>query len=279
MANEATVAVPQPQNVPPAETSHLKLMPKWIWLLGALIVIAGVVLVTGKSKFDEDEAFAAMKSCNASLWDNVLRGHGENRYRPEFLTRLRNGLEDYYASIHTTENRDAIAHVVELCDVEPQAGLRLFRRALESGNVSAKLVALYTANFLARAQNRARVEPEKGVLEANDFQAMVDMMDPGKEPDMGVRAAAMKAVSDLVVLTDTSAKESVEKLPDTSKEPEEPKEFEAVTKAVKTREARLEGKPVLQIRWSHVNIARAWWKEHAKAGAWDLAKQRFVIGK
>ena len=264
--------------------AYFKLLPRWLLAAFALVFVLGVILVGGKAHFDENAAFDAMSNCGARLFEKVIR---DERYS-NYLNLIRDGTHDGFGNIHVNAQRDGVSRVVSICDVDPATGLRLFRRALDNGNVSAKLVALYCANFLARSQNRPAPESVKGVLEAEDFARILTKLDPVKEADEEVRLVALKAMSDLVVLLQTTAKERYEKLPadsavpvaaatDAAKKSDEPKESEDLFKSIKTHEEKLDGKAVLLIRWTSPGLARAWWKEQAAGGAWDKERQRFVI--
>lgn len=270
------------QHTDNSTASYFALLPRWLLATFALVFVMGAILVVNKPRIDEKAAYEAMSGCDARLFEKVNR---DERYS-NYLHLIRDGTHDGFGSIHVNAQRDGIARVVSICDVEPATGLRLFRRALDGGNVSAKLVALYCANFLARSQGRPEPENVKGVLEAEDFNRILSKLDPANEPDEEVRLAALRAMADLVVLTQATAKERYEKLPadaavsDAAKKaeaPTAPKEGEDVYKSIKTHEEKWDGKPVLQIRWSSPALARAWWKAQAGGGAWDKARQRFVI--
>ncbi len=270
---------------PPADLptpSHLRLMPKFVWLFGALILVVGLVLYLGREKFDEDAAFITMTNCNAHLYERNAAGKGRQSSSP-YIRSLRDGLDDSFAIKHASEDRDGLAHVVELCDTQPQTGLRLFRRAMDSESASAKIVALYCSTFLARSQVRPQPDTKHGVLEAEDFARILKAANPATESNFEVRASAMKAISDLTVITNIKDKERYEKLPpmtNLTPAPNQPSEYDSGSREVKTKESTLNGEKVLLVRWSHLDLAQAWLNTHAKDGAaWDKEKQRYVISK
>lgn len=258
-------------------------MPKFVWLFGALILVLGLGKVIFHQKLDEDAAFTAMKNCNAQLNERNLMAQREKRQvNSNYLRALRDGLDDLFANKFTTDERDGIAHVVELCDNDPPAGLRLFRKGMDSDNTSAKIIALHCSVFLARAQPRPRPDTKHGVLEAEDFARILKAADPKTESNFDVRVCAVKAISDLIVITNVKDKERYEKLPELSKlpaQPGQPSEYDTGSREVKTRESTLGAEKVLLVRWSHMDLAQAWMESNGKDGAWDKEKQRFVISK
>jgi hypothetical protein len=249
----------------PAENAKI---PRWLLFSFAALVLLGVYLVLGRASYLENSAYDAMRNCDATV--GIFRKNGSGQTEEVKF----DGTQDNYASIHIRAQRNGIAEVVSLCESEPAKGLRLFRRAVKDSNKSAKLIALYCANFLAHSQKRPAGETEKGVLEAEDFASMLTLWDPATEKDADVRKVATKAISDLVVIADPKASDRVEKYPEI---PKDDVDNEGAV-LIKTSENTLNGKPVLLLRWSNPALARSWWKANVTPSAkWDAGLQRFVI--
>lgn len=269
----------------------------------AVVIVAGAVSILGHAHFAENANFESMKDAEAHV-NPDLRERGDDG---QVYTVKPNGLADGYAIIKIDKERDNIAAIVSICDrTDPALGLRLFRRALESNNKSAKLIALYCADYLAHSQATPS-QRLKGVLEASDVDHIVALLDAKNEPDLEVRKYALRALSDLVVLTDAAAVAAVEanskadskytKISDGMKsaamdalaadapakddiDPAKIRESKDKRKEIKiaTRKDKVDGKSVLQIRWSTPALGLAWWKENLKDGAkWDMEMQRFVF--
>ncbi len=279
-------------------------IPRLLMIAFALVILAGAVSILGHARFAENANFESMKDAEAHV-NPDLRERGDDG---QVYTVKPNGLADGYAIIKIDKERENIAAIVSLCDsTDPAQGLRLFRRALESNNKSAKLVALYCADYLAHSQTSPSPQRLKGVLEVSDVEHIVALLDAKSEPDLEVRKYALHALSDLVVLTDAGAIAAVEanskadnkytKISDGMKsaatnaltadapakddiDPAKSRESKDKRKEIKiaTRKDKVNGKSVLQIRWSTPALGLAWWKENLKDGAkWDMEMQRFVV--
>ncbi len=284
---------------PEPETLAPKLeIPRWL-IAAVLVVLAiGAVLILGRGYFAESAAFDAMTSCDAKI-SPYLRERAEDG---NFVWTKPNGTDDNFGSIRINAHRDEIAAIVSLCESDPPLALRLFEKALKSDSKSAKIVALYCANYLARSQTTPQpVRDEKGrivtgVLDASHFELMKGLLEKGN--DLDVRKAALRAVSDLVIITNSKAIDEaknpkaestfakisteMEAAAITDVEPPDPKEDKDTkdkTRDLKivTRKETLNGHEVLLVRWSTPALALAWWKEYAKDGHWDKDEQRFVV--
>jgi hypothetical protein len=296
-------------------------VPKIFLLLGALIIVAGALLIYFHDSLTESSVWEAMLNCDAQVKDPKDRVRPEgDKSNPQMGDLVwdrdsegerhwikPNGTHDGYGIVRITAQREGVAQMVGLCDTNQPMALRLFRRALnpttKDTNASAKLVALYCANFLARSQPHPYPQTEKGCLEASDIDLMAKLLDAKNESSLDVRKTATRALSDLVVLTnpadiaavsgDANAQIAHTKISpamlDAAKAAlpkdvsPEPKTLPDVAHdrskelLIAVKKSTLNGNPVLLVRWSTPTLAQLWWNEHAKEGKWDAAIQRFVI--
>jgi hypothetical protein len=211
-------------------------------------------------------ALTAMNDCEAS----VLPG--------SILAEANDGLSDAYGLVKFRMHQSEITKLLSLCETDPPLGLRIFREAMDRGNVSAKLVAMNSAFYLTLHKQ----------LEAEDFQRIVSHLPPDgtARPDSAadkdgqaivsdLRRVAQRAVSDLTVIEDVGHAASYEVLPEGLPKPPP----DGRPARVQTRQSRVSGfdEPVLLVRWSDAEVAYKWWQAVAKQGHWDKEKQRFVI--
>ncbi|MEI6235726.1 MAG: hypothetical protein WCT04_21935 [Planctomycetota bacterium] len=284
----------------PAPVEPKATLPTWLIVAFGITLVAGAVLILGRAHFAENSLYDSMTTCDAFVKPDI----GERGESGKFESVRPNGLGDGYALIRIRKERESIASLVALCDRDdPIAGRRLFRKALDTGNKSAKIVALHCANYLAHSQTTPAPRADIGVLESEDFDRLLAKLDSTKEIDADVRKAALRAMSDLVIITNSAAVTAF------TADSKAETRYTVVTDAVReatmktldadakesgdvekeTRDKRrdikivlhsdtLNGKPVLLIRWSTPGLALAWWKENVKEGAkWDNALQRFVF--
>jgi len=278
-----------------------------LWFVLAVVLMAGILGISLRGPWREWVFWEALQTCEAKGPGYPVKEPGSDNFyiKP-------NGTHDRYGLLRINRHREEIAAIVGLCDTEPVFARKLFRRALQKdgeGTPSARMVALYCANFLARAQERPYPAREKGVLEGSDFELIEAQLTYAQRNEVktnaaeaiDVRKAALSAFSDLIVITNPKALADFDKaqdapaystisseleaaakaaLPDEiSKDENQVKEERDRSKEIKIalRKATLNGTPVLLIRWSTPTLAAEWWKAHGKDGKWDGEMQRFVI--
>jgi len=275
-----------------------------LWVVLGVVLSAGILGLSLRGMWRESTYWDAMQTCEAKGPGYPVKEPGSDNFyiKP-------NGTYDRYGLLRINRHREEIAAIVGLCDTDSAFAHKLFIKALREGNPSARMVALYCANFLARAQERPYPAREKGVLDASDFELIAEQMNYAQRNEVksnsaeaiDVRKAALSAFSDLIVITNPQALADFDKSKDAppystvspameeaakaafsdeiSKDEQPIKEDRDKSKEIKIalRKAAFNGKPVLLIRWSSPTLAHEWWKAHGKDGKWDGDVQRFVI--
>ena len=217
--------------------------PKLLWIAYLAVILAGVAIVATRPARTEAAALDAFATCEASVMPDT------------------NGLNDDFGLVLVKSRAGELSSYLSLCQSQPALALKVFREALASTNKSARLVAIYSAFYLARG-NR---------LEKADFVKLASLLDPKVETDLDVRRAAQRELADLLILNTPAAKDKYEALP-----PNLPPEPENGIHSIATLEAGAPGARFLRIRWSNPDLADAWWKAHQN-GAWSAARHAWVI--
>jgi len=233
--------------------------------LGVLAV--GILLGATRELRTEVAALKAINECEATAWASE------------------DGLSDAYGLVQFRLQRAEVAAYLSLCETNPKLALRVFRQALDKGNTSGKLVAMYSAAYLTAHKQ----------LEDSDFQRILAQLKPEVketapspnplpqgERQADLRKVAQRVVSDLTVIDDTAHPSRYEVvpagLPPPAKGVKDP-ESEPRPHKVQTGEEKLQdsGQAVLYVRWSSPDVALKWWEDMAAKGRWDKDLQRFVI--
>ncbi|MGD0088960.1 MAG: hypothetical protein ABSE73_03500 [Planctomycetota bacterium] len=238
-----------------------------MWLIVAFlgVLFAGILLGATREWREEQEALQALNDCEAT----VLKPNGVS---------VDDGLSDHYGLVHFRSHRREITTYLSLCETQPQLALRIFRKAMSTGNNSAKLVALYSAFYLT---SHKKLEDRDKQLEDKDFQLILACMRP-VEQESEQQKVAMRVVSDLTVIDDPGHASRYQLvpsgLPPPAKDPKD-KDSEPPPHKVQITEETLRDfeKPVLCVTWSSPVVAFRWWESMAAQGHWDRELQRFVI--
>ncbi len=228
-------------------------MPRPLVIAFAVAAACGILMLAARPSLQRSSLTRAITDCDASV------------FKDDKSNRDDNGLDDAYGVVTFRRNNDEVKRLLSLCDSNPAMALSIFRSAMDGTSKSARLVALYSAFFLAR----------RGSLEAADIDRVVKCLSLKGDEEDDVRKAAQRTLSDLTFIADSSAaaREKYERTP--SDLPEAKKD--APAHRVATREAKRGDKTVLLVRWSNSDVARAWWSTEAKGGAWDAAQGCYVI--
>ncbi|HEY3323654.1 MAG TPA: hypothetical protein VGP72_24580 [Planctomycetota bacterium] len=223
------------------------LLPKMLWAAFAVVVVGGLLLGLTRQSRMVSSLNDAINSCQAEA------------------AAEKDGLRDTYGIVTIVSNESGVTRFLSLCDTNPPLAKQIFRESITSGSKSARLIALYSAWYLA----------EQNQLEEQDLKAIVACIDPNKGNDEAVRKAAQRTLSDLTVLTNVADASQYEVVPSCTKEPA----AEAPPNKIQTRQEkqRRTGQPGLAIRWSNAEVAYCWWQAFSPKGAWDNSLQRFVI--
>jgi hypothetical protein len=221
------------------------LLPFPLWLaLGAVFGVGAILLAT-RTALTERLVYSGIADCDASVLAE------------------KDGTEDEYGIVKFRQNSPRVVQLMSLCDTDPDSALKLVRKALASGNKSAKLVAIHALFFLA----------QRHVLETADFDSLVSRMNPNSEADEEVRKAAQRQISNLLLLRNLAAKDAYENLPAGLPAPEK----DAPSHKIMTRAEGPDGQKVLRLRWSDNAVACAWWAAQAGKGAWNKDEGAFIV--
>jgi hypothetical protein len=240
-SSEVVLPVEAPAPKPVAVSS---LLPLPVWIIAAVMILAGGIVVGTRTSHLESSTYEAISNCNAA---------GK---KSQSKTEI-NGLSEEFGLVSFQRTVSDVTQYLTLCDTEPNIALAVFRRALTKGNVSAKVIALHSAIFLA---------PH---LESSDFQLLLTNLDD-KAPD--VSHVAQRAISDLTLLKRADNPGVYEALP-----PELPPSASGSSHKIQTRKESIDGQAYLEIRWTDAELVQAWWKANAASGAWDTKLHRFVV--
>jgi hypothetical protein len=214
----------------------------------AAIVIGGLIFFTRDTRLVSG-TFSDISSAEAATI-KAKKGKGQEQKEVD----VNDGLLDEYGSVVIKANNESVGNYLSLCDTNPPAALKIFRRSLDEGNKSAQLIGLYSLFYLV----------PKCAVEPADLQRVIDRLDPDKEKDDDIRRVAQKTLSDLLLIK-SSDKTKFEALPPEIKSSGD----EWPTNNVLIREEKRGDTAQLRVRWSNPNTAFAWWKQHSGAnGRW-----------
>lgn len=235
---EAAAVAPRPAHV---RRPSVVLIAAFVGLL-----VAGILLAATRGLRQEVAALKALNGCAATV-----------------LPKVEDGLSDTYGLVQFQMHRAEVGEYLSLCEMKPALALKVFREAMDKGNASAKLVAMYSAFYLT----------QRGQLDGEDLERIAEHLGKDREPDL--RKVAQRALSDLTVIDDVAHPTQYEALPVPLPKPGE----DAQPHKVQTKEEKLRstGKQVLLVRWSDADLAEKWWQVWAKQGRWDQGLQRLVI--
>lgn len=241
---EAQAAVLAPHD--PAESKG-PLLPLPLKILFVLVLAVGILVGVSRHSRTSSAMFEAIDNCDASVLDE------------------KNGLDDRYGVVKFNNKQGEIAQYLSLCDTDPSLAREVFRSGLDSHHKSAQIMALYSSFFLAGSKQ----------LEKEDWDRMVNALDPSKEKNADVRKAAQRALGDLIFITETASSATYQAIPAAAKESPDG------SNRIQTHDEKLQGsgKTGLNIRWSNADLAFVWLQEMSAKGQWDNALQRFVLGK
>jgi hypothetical protein len=228
---------------PPAKPEKFLPLPLWI-AFAALLGLGAVLMLTRNSRLE------------SSLYSNISEADASG-------IKQINGLEDSFGLVKFQRNNDSVATLLSICKTNPDVALRIFRRSVDDGPKSARLIALYSAFFIG----------QQVPLQDEDIKRVTSRLDPEKEKDEEVRRAAQRALSDLVVITDPASAQKYESLPPNIAKPT----GDYPAHKTQTREEKVDDKTILRIRWSNPDLALEWWKTHSVNAKWDTARKALVL--
>lgn len=240
----ATVSTPAPRK----STASTPLVAAF-----AVVLLGGAAFGLTRGVRLESNFYSAMNDCGARVrrFDNGDLGEP-------------NGLKDMYGLVQFTAHRERIARYMGFCETDPQIALNVYRKALKEGNASARMVAAYSAFYLAHSKS----------LTAEDWDLLQTRLNPERESENDVRMVAQAAASDLILIKERPSKAELYATPADFKETNDKAPSSA---SVDLRDFQYQGAKYYQVRWTSPALAWAWLQVHGKNGKWDDKIQRFVI--
>jgi hypothetical protein len=229
----------------PAQTA---LLPKPLYVAFILVIVIGALIFLTRETRLVNGTYNDISNAEAATI-KYKKGKGQE----EKLVDVNDGLLDEYGSVVIKANNESVGSFLSLCDINPPAALQVFRRSLDDGNKSAKMIALYSTFYMV----------PKCALDDKDLQRVIDRLDPDKEKDDDIRRVAQKTLSDLIVIK-SSDKTKFEALPADIKSSGD----DWPANNVVVREEKRGDVTQLRVRWSNPNTAFAWWKLHGAGGRW-----------
>jgi hypothetical protein len=219
----------------------------------AVVLLGGAAFGLTRGVRLESNFYSAMSECGARIrrYDNGDLGEA-------------NGLKDMYGLVQFTAHRERIARYMGFCETDPDIALKVFRKALKEGNASARMVASYSAFYLAHSKS----------LKAEDWELLQTRLNPERESDNDVRMVAQAAASDLILIKERPSKAELYAVPADFKETSDKAPSSA---SVNLRDFEFQGGKYYQVRWTSPALTWAWLQVHGKNGKWDEKLQRFVI--
>jgi hypothetical protein len=245
------VAVPHP----PQQTA---LLPKPLYAAFLLAIVIGVAIFASRNARLISGTLADLNDAGAT----TVKGYKKENNQDKEVD-INNGLLDEYGSVSVKNNSETVGSFLSLCDINPPAALQIFRKSMDDGNKSARLIALYSTFFLV----------PKCALDKEDLQRIIVRLDPDKENDADVRRVAQKTLSDLVLIKNVAGKTTYEALPPDIKSSSD----EWPSNNVVVREEKTADGSQLRVRWSNPNTAFAWWKQHGEKGHWSPERNAWEI--
>ena len=240
-----------PSNDKEIEAKDGRGLPLWLKLSFAVCIALGALMWLTRQSRTESGAYSAISSCDASVLAES------------------DGLKDLYGLVQFKSNSSEVANFMSLCASDPDLARRVFRRALDEGNKSARLIALSSAFYLSAN------------LQKEDIERIVRHLSAETEKEADVRRAAQRVLSDLTVIKDAGEASKYQAVPDGLPEPA----AGAPSHSIQTKEETWSKEQVLLVRWTDPELANAWWKGIGSTGALTamnegekgLERQRFVI--
>lgn len=252
MSKIPTEAVKPPETFTPKPILAKDLLPVPVWISAAILIVVGVLIYATRTARLESTTYAAISECDAAT----------KKTNPDGKAAL-DGLSEEFGLVAAKQNESDVTQYFSLCGMDPKTALAVFRHALNDGNSSAKIIALYSSIFLAEH------------LDADDFKLMLKCLEE-KDKAVDVSRVAQRAVSDLTLLKrvdNVAGYEALPPMPPVDKD----KDKSAPERKIKTRKETMDGQGYLEIRWSDPELALAWWKANATNGVWDAQLHRFVV--
>jgi len=250
---------PAAGSLAPAPLKREAALPKWLYLAFLLAIACGITVYFGREPWLAAKIYRDLNNSGASL----VRGSEKDRSGRVIDYDINDGIDDRFGIVQFRESAASIASLMSQCETHPRMAQQIFRRCMDEGNKSARLVALKSAFFLI-AQNH---------LEQPDLERIIASIDGSREKDPEVRKAAQRALADMIVLKDVTGKLKYEALP-----AEIPKsEGEWPSPRIETLEETRDGAKQLRIRWSNPDTALAWWKQYGAKGKWSPVESAWVI--
>jgi hypothetical protein len=237
LSTEAAAPIAEPQK---------QRLPLSLTLAFVIAIVVGLALGLSSQSRKESRLYNAIESADASV------------------VAEKSGLNDAYGVVLFKTGQFPVAEYLSECELNPPFALKLFRRAMDSGSRSAKLIAMYSANFLSSTKQ----------LEKDDFDKIVSIMRTSGGGDIqDLRRAAQRMVADLTALDTIDASKFAATPPNVKATAE----GEPVHRIMTQKQKLANGKEITAIRWSNVDLATEWWQVHSPAGAWNKDLQRYVI--
>jgi hypothetical protein len=252
MSKEVSEAPTPVQPAAPVPIRLDQIVPKPVLLVCILFIVLGGIYLAMRQGLRESAAYNAIQNCDAVTL--------KQKDKDGKAVTHDDGLSEMYGLIQFKSNDAEIGRLFTYCETNPEIALSVYRRAMTQGTPSAKVIAAYSAFFIAN----------RGVFEASDYALLRKCLD--KSENIEVRKVAQRAISDLTIMKRVDAPGKYEEIPNMP-----PAGSEELARKVATHKESLNGQDVLYARWSTPDLADAWLTANTASGAWDMKLQRFVI--
>jgi hypothetical protein len=237
----------------PAKTPRKSPISLPLVVVFAIVLLGGTAYGLTREMRYESYYLKGMNDCGASA------------FKLQNSPPEKDGLQDLFGLVEFNRNHTALTQYLSACEMEPEMALRVYRKAMDEGTASARMVALYSTFYLSLSKK----------LEAADWERLTTRLNPDVEKELDVKRIAQRSASDLLVIPENATKSAFIAIPEGFKETEK----EAAAPRVELKDVKVNGQKYLAVRWSTPALAWAWLQTHAPKGKWDSALQRFVIAE
>ncbi|HYF50100.1 MAG TPA: hypothetical protein VEJ63_11885 [Planctomycetota bacterium] len=247
--------------IPPSEVSQPRerTLPLGLYVAFLVAIVAGITYYAGRESWLASKLFSDINDASASVVKQFVRESADRVVEKD----INDGFDDRFGIVQFRTNADSVAKLLSQCEENPALAAKVFRRCMDEGSKSARLIAMYSAFFLI----------PKNQLDRADIDRVLSRIDPAKEKDADIRKAAQRMLSEFILLKDASAQLKYEALPANIGK----SEGEWPSPSIKTLQEERKGTKQLRIRWSNPDTALAWWKEHGEKGSWSPKDHAWVV--